>query len=110
MCEDYDFDEDSNYDFAEIEDGPQEPFCDFCGKTLSELQASGKTLVQGPRVYICESCNKKIAAEFGTNEEHKRHLLNLLAIIHRDGGHYVAEHGLDKAVQDAMKIVAESHD
>ena len=40
------------------------------------------------------------------SKEHKRHLLNLLAIIHRDGGHYVAEHGLDKAVQDAMEIVA----
>lgn len=28
-------------------------------------------------------------------------LRNLLARIHRDGGHYVEEHGLDKAVDDA---------
>ena len=28
-------------------------------------------------------------------------LRNLLALIHRDGGHYVEEHGLDKALEDA---------
>ena len=28
-------------------------------------------------------------------------LRNLLARIHRDGGHYVAEHGLEKALEDA---------
>ena len=32
-------------------------------------------------------------------------LLNLLAVIHSDGGHYVARHGLEKAVEDAVKIV-----
>ena len=32
-------------------------------------------------------------------------LLNLLAVIHGDGGHYVARHGLEKAVKDATKIV-----
>ena len=35
-----------------------------------------------------------------------RKLLDLLAIIHRDGGHYVGTHGIDKAVEDAMQIVA----
>ena len=34
------------------------------------------------------------------------HLLNeLLAIIHHDGGHYVQEHGIEKAVKDAIKII-----
>jgi hypothetical protein len=32
-------------------------------------------------------------------------LLNLLARIHRDGGHYTSEHGLDKSTEDAEKIV-----
>lgn len=32
---------------------------------------------------------------------------NLLAVIHRDGGHYLAEHGLEKAVEDAMAKWAE---
>lgn len=30
---------------------------------------------------------------------------NLLAIIHRDGGHYIDKHGVDKAVKDAYKIL-----
>jgi len=28
----------------------------------------------------------------------------LLAYVHRDGGHYEAEHGLDKAVKDAVDV------
>jgi len=36
---------------------------------------------------------------------HKRLLLDLLAVIHRDGGHYVAEHGIDQATEDATEIV-----
>ncbi len=32
-------------------------------------------------------------------------LLDLLVTIHRDGGHYVEEHGLDKAIQDAVVAV-----
>jgi regulator of replication initiation timing len=34
------------------------------------------------------------------------HLYDLLARIHRDGGHYVATHGLEKACADADLIVA----
>lgn len=33
------------------------------------------------------------------------HLRNLLARIHRDGGHYTAAHGIDKAVKDADLLV-----
>ena len=36
---------------------------------------------------------------------HKELLLNLLATIHRDGGHYVDDHGVEKATEDAMKKV-----
>lgn len=32
-------------------------------------------------------------------------LRNLLALIHRDGGHYAAEHGIAKASKDAEAIV-----
>ncbi len=31
-------------------------------------------------------------------------LRNLLAVIHRDGGHYAAEHGLTKATEDAIEL------
>ena len=39
------------------------------------------------------------------DSEHE--LRNLLAIIHRDGGHYYAEHGAKKAVEDAHLVWAE---
>ncbi len=32
-------------------------------------------------------------------------LSNLLAIIHRDGGHYEVEHGADKATDDATELL-----
>lgn len=35
------------------------------------------------------------------------HLGNLLARIHRDGGHYVEQHGLGKALEDADAKVVE---
>ncbi|HMX92324.1 MAG TPA: hypothetical protein PLY42_13205, partial [Nitrospira sp.] len=38
-----------------------------------------------------------------------RRLINLLCRIHRDGGHYITEHGLDKAVEDADIRVAEQN-
>lgn len=42
-----------------------------------------------------------------TVPEAETYLKALLARIHRDGGHYLAEHGLEKAVHDADEIVAE---
>lgn len=42
-----------------------------------------------------------------TPEEIERALLDLLAIIHRDGGHYTGRYGLRKSVRDAMRIVPE---
>lgn len=38
--------------------------------------------------------------------EWERELLNLLCRIHRDGGHYIAEHGIRKALDDADLRVA----
>lgn len=35
-------------------------------------------------------------------------LNNLLAVVHRDGGHYVVEHGLGKATSDACAAVIEA--
>lgn len=35
------------------------------------------------------------------------HLHNLLAVIHRDGGHYTDEHGLDKSATEASAKVSE---
>ncbi len=38
--------------------------------------------------------------------DYENHLLNLLAVTHRDGGHYTEKHGLNKSIEDAMKIVS----
>lgn len=37
------------------------------------------------------------------------HLRNLLARIHRDGGHYVTAHGIDKATLDADLLVVNTY-
>jgi hypothetical protein len=35
-----------------------------------------------------------------------KHMLSeLLAVIHRDGGHYQGEHGINKAVKDAIDLI-----
>ena len=39
--------------------------------------------------------------------EAKRLLLELLAVIHRDGGHHVDQHGVEKSVSDAFAVVSE---
>ena len=36
---------------------------------------------------------------------YKNLLMNLLAVIHRDGGHYVDKHGVVKACSDAEEKV-----
>ena len=40
-------------------------------------------------------------------DPYKHYLQNMLAIIHKDGGHYTKAHGLKKSVGDAMSLVAE---
>jgi hypothetical protein len=51
---------------------------------------------------------RRDAERFRTERNTMRdRLLNLLARIHRDGGHYTTEHGVEKACEDADGIVAE---
>lgn len=52
-------------------------------------------------------------AHYGGNSYEASMLRNLLARIHRDGGHYLDQHGLDKALEDADALVVQwiaSHD
>ena len=37
-------------------------------------------------------------------------LCELIAVIHRDGGHYTDENGLEKSCQDAIKFVHGLHE
>jgi hypothetical protein len=39
-------------------------------------------------------------------DDYQYHLFNILAVTHRDGGHYTEEHGVEKSVKDAMKIIS----
>ena len=50
---------------------------------------------------LCDVCHWR-KQYMDTNQ----HLGNLLAIIHRDGGHYIGKHGIDKAVKDAEAILS----
>ena len=34
-------------------------------------------------------------------------LMDLLAVLHRDGGHYTQKHGLQKSWEDAMKLASD---
>lgn len=40
-------------------------------------------------------------------EEIKQKVGDLLATIHRDGGHYTSQHGLEKSLADAINVVCE---
>lgn len=46
-----------------------------------------------PKKEVCDTCY------------YKYHLHNLLAIIHRDGGRFVLENGLEKAIEAADEIL-----
>ncbi len=48
---------------------------------------------------------QSLAQERQQNKPIYEGLRSLLAVIHRDGGHYFTDHGLDKAVEDAQKVV-----
>lgn len=68
----------------------------------------------GPDVAVfedgCALCGTTAMGE-GVNEAlaQRRHLHNLLARIHRDGGHYTEKVGLDQAVADADIKVATAY-
>jgi hypothetical protein len=66
---------------------------------------------QAARVTQLEAENTRLQAQAQRSWDERGvyldHLRNLLARIHRDGGHYVEEHGLDKAVEDAHQVWAD---
>lgn len=73
---------------------------------FAELWGSG-SFDCGPQDY--EFMASEILAKFrsgAAQEVSPEHILrNLLAVIHRDGGHYATEHGLEKAGEDAEALV-----
>jgi len=51
-----------------------------------------------------KTLNEAIAIIEARDKEIKAYR-NVLAVIHRDGGRYIKEHGYEKASSDAMEIV-----
>lgn len=49
---------------------------------------------------------KWISAYDDPVDKYKHLLIELLAIIHRDGGHQASIHGIEQSVEDAAKIVS----
>lgn len=68
------------------------------GMVLNNLKIEEKEMA------CCPVCSRTLNNE-GSSVECKLH--NLLALIHRDGGHYLERYGLDRALQDAERIVVE---
>lgn len=72
------------------------PVCQPTGTRVKALEAEIARL----RAEL-EAANARVTE--GLKESQS--LRNLLAIIHRDGGHYGTAHGIDKAVGDGMTLV-----
>lgn len=114
---------------AEVTAEAQEPVARYDGKdgeygyetiTSYAYIAPGAELYSAPQPPV--PCPKCAQHEIDSAFEHdykmelqakvaelEHHVGNLLARIHRDGGHYQAEHGNDKAIRDADLIVAETY-
>jgi hypothetical protein len=59
---------------------------------------------------VCETwdyAGQQIADALNATDTLRPLLLNLLAVIHRDGGHYTEQHGLEKSCADAERLSAE---
>ena len=72
----------------------------WCSK-VSKAMSEGMTFDTFTQGFLYDFKNALIA-----DQQSQDDLLNLLAIIHRDGGHYTNKHGLKKSVEDAKTIVS----
>ncbi len=51
----------------------------------------------------CKDCDKAFLPDSNYREK-ENCLMNLLAVMHRDGGHYTIKHGFEKSTKDAIEI------
>ena len=81
-------------------------FCETIDHAINYIQgeAGQKSAVQ-PVVSLSECSPQGCAHERQENAE--KDLMDLLCIIHRDGGHYIATHGYKKAYADARAIIVQ---
>lgn len=60
-------------------------------------------------IVLLQDRNDQLIARIRALQEIERQALNLLARVHRDGGHYTGQHGIVKSFADADEVVAELH-
>jgi hypothetical protein len=70
------------------------------GSIVSKLQSRLERVDLSQQIALLE---RNIAR--GEKEALEQKMGNLLAVIHRDGGHYIDEHGFDAAIEDAKDVV-----
>lgn len=73
----------------------------------SAMRKALEVLENGNRSPIKTAANILRTALAQQGEQTDQRLVNLLCRIHRDGGHYITKHGIDKAVIDADVRVAQ---
>lgn len=84
-------------------------WCYLCGRPRSEC--SHRTYApppiqvhQGEPCPVCATLRADLARVTAERED-ALYAKNLLAVIHRDGGHYTDKHGIRKSTDDAMQRV-----
>jgi len=70
---------------------------EFLKKAMSEYELDKRFLYEDRALNLYEKALDEA--------EKKDELRNLLSIIHKDGGHYIDRHGIDKAVAEAKAIL-----
>ncbi len=85
--------------------------CEECGHPGSVSADEDEAHINwhdDPNGECCHWCKLNVALSAATQRaaDAERERDNLLARIHRDGGHYVQQHGLEKAIEDAHKVSA----
>jgi hypothetical protein len=87
---------------AELGDGEPSPDIDKLWIRWSQFRACSLGEIRVAKDFARYVFGRSGAAQ----EVSPEHILrNLLAVIHRDGGHYAAKHGLEKAGEDAQALV-----
>lgn len=72
----------------------------FASYEISKLESEVAELREGNTILKAERDEA-----IRTRDEIHHQLLNLLALAHRDGGHYVDEHGVEKSIADARDVM-----
>jgi hypothetical protein len=72
---------------------PKPYFCRICGAWYGREYSSGYAA-------------GLIAADVYPGDRYKPLLFDLLAVLHRDGGHFTARHGVEVATKTAMHIAS----